>query len=204
MKNTEDLLDTGKVQFNKIKSEMESLGVQVVLGRNEAKEAFDREWKNLTEFIEEQSHRLRRKSYWANRLLEDLTQRATVLKNSLHQATPDEEKIYNLWRERTLRSIYEVELIISELYSVLTDDEKDLLSDLRIKMEMYRTHLIQVSLKELGPLNIQKAQLANRIDDVLTWREHDTEASREKIQRFGTELGTSFDHIKRAFSELFK
>jgi hypothetical protein len=204
MKNTENIVDEGKMQWNRVKSEVEQLGVQLALGRNEAKEAFEREWKKFSGFLDEQAHRLRRQSYWADHLLEELEQRSKALKNALKEAAPENDKTYNSWRESTLRIIYELEFIIDELYPVLEDEEKELLSTFRIKIEVYRTRLITLPLGELSALNLQAAQLADKAEDVLIWRDRDSEFAREKVRRFGKEIGTSFEHMKQAFGELFK
>jgi uncharacterized protein Yka (UPF0111/DUF47 family) len=204
MKNTENLVNDGKAQWSRVKSEVEQLGVQLALGRSEAKEAFEREWKKFSGFLDEQSHRLRRHSYWADHLLDELEQRAKTLKTALKQAGPENEKVYNSWRENILRTVYELEFIIDELYPVLEEDEKELLSTFRIKMEVYRTRLITLSLGELASLHTQAPQLADKADDILIWRDRDSESSREKVQRFGKEVGTAFEHMKQAFGELFK
>lgn len=204
MKNTEDIIMDTKAQWNKVKTEVEHLGVQIALGRYEAKEAFDREWKKFSGFLDEQGHRLRRRSNWADKLTKELGERTKTLKAALKDAAPENDHIYTGWREKLLRMVYELEYIIDELYPVLDMEEKELLSTFRIKMEVYRTRLIMVALEDLKSLDTQATHLADTADAVLIWLEKDATYAREKMQQFGKEISTSFDHMKQAFSGLLK
>lgn len=204
MKDTESLIDEGKAQLNKVKTEFDNLSVQFALGKNEAKEAFEREWKNFSGFLDTQAHRLRRQSYWADRLLHELEDRSNALNIALKQKAPTKEKQFNSWRENILRMVYELEFMINELFPVMDAAEKELLSTFRIKMEMYRTRLIMIALSDLATLDNEAKQLAGKAEEILQWRVQDAQKSKEKIQRFGEEIGTSFDHMKKAFSGLFK
>ncbi len=204
MKSAKDLINEGNSQWNRVKTEVDDLGLQLALGRHEAREVFEREWKRFSGFLEDQSHRLRRQSYWATHLLSELKQHATALKTILKQAAPDSEKVFVNWREGVLRTVYELEFIIDQLYPVLDQGERDLVSTFRIKMEVYRTRLLIIPFSELQTLQQQAVQLVDKIDDVMVWLDRDSESAREKVQRFGKEIGVSFDHMKQAFGELFK
>jgi ElaB/YqjD/DUF883 family membrane-anchored ribosome-binding protein len=204
MKSTESFVEESKTQWNKVKSEIDHLGVQLTLGRSEAKEAFEREWKKFSGFLDEQSHRLRRQSYWINHLLEELKQRSAALKTTLKQTASDSDKSFATWREGVLRVIYELEFIVDQLYPNMEDSEKELLSTYRIKMEVYRTRLIMTDAGEVASLHMQAAQLADKADDVLVWLDSNSETARDKMQRFGKEIGASFEQMKHAFGELFK
>jgi hypothetical protein len=203
MKNTEEFVTEAKTTWNKLKTEVEQLQVQLALGRNEAKDVFEREWKKFAGFLDDQSHRIQRRSYWASHLLDEMGQRAGALKNALKQAAPDNEKTFSSWRENVLRIIYELEFIVDKLFPVMNDEEKELLSSFRIKMEVYRTQLVRYSFVELPELNTQAANLADKADDILVWRDRDAVYAQEKFQQFGQEISTSFDHMKKAFQGLF-
>jgi hypothetical protein len=204
MKSTNEILQEGKNQWNKVKSEMEQLSVQLALGRSEAKEAFEREFKKVSSFMDEQGNRLRRHSYWADQLLDKLVARTGALKNELKLDKPDNEKHFSSWREGILRIVYELEFLIDELYPVLDETEKELMSSFRIKMELYRTRLIMTSFEDLASLDEQSAHLVDKSEEVLIWRDKASDHAREKIQRFNQEISTAFDHMKSAFSGLFK
>lgn len=204
MKNAGNLLNDAKAQWNRVKTEIEKLNVQLSLGSSEAKETFEREWKKFSGFLDEQSQHLRRHSHWVSKLLEELKQRTVELKTLLKQATPENEHEFTNRREDLLRTMYELEFIIDQLYPALGDEEKHTISTFRIKMEVYRTRFIITSLSELASLDAQVSQLTYKADEVLDWLEHDSEFVKEKIQRFSKGIGTSFDHMKQAFGELFK
>ena len=204
MKSAEELIHEGKEQWDKLKTELEEFNVQLALGRNEAKDAFEREWKNFSVFLDEQSLRLRRRSHWADRLMEKLEERTKSLKNAVTQAEPGNLEAYHNWKEQTLRIVYETEFIIDELYPALEPDEKELISAFRIKLELYRSRLNILSPGELATLRPEAEHLAAKADEILSWRDYDTETTREKLDRFGKEIRVSFDHLKEAFGGLVK
>ena len=203
MKNREDIVSEHKLPWNGTKSNLEELGLQFRLGRNEAKDAFDREWKKLSGFLDEQSNRLRRQGYWANQLMGELEEQTKALMAVLKLPAPELERAYDSWRDGLLRNIYTLEFIIGELYPVLETDERALLGTFRIKMELYRTRLLMTALGDLSSLTPQVNQLMSSIEEVMMWRDRDSAFARERIQRFGKEIGTSFDHMKKAFTGLF-
>jgi uncharacterized protein with von Willebrand factor type A (vWA) domain len=93
---------------------------------------------------------------------------------------------------------------MDELYPVLEADEKELISDFRINLELYRTRLNILSPGELATLRPDAENLAAKADEILNWRDYDTETTREKLDRFGKEIRASFDHLKEAFGGLVK
>jgi hypothetical protein len=203
MKNTEDIVSEHKFPWNNTQSDLESFGLQYRLGRNEARDTFDREWKKVSAFLDEQSHRLRRQGHWASQLMGDLEAQTKALMGVLKQPLPGSERVYDSWRDGLLRTVYTLEFIMGELYPVLEAEERELLSSFRIKMEVYRTRLLITPWSDLASLQPQLSQLISKMEEVMVWRDRDAAFARERIQRFGKEIGVSFEHMKKAFSGLF-
>ncbi|MBL7828717.1 MAG: hypothetical protein JNJ57_18930 [Saprospiraceae bacterium] len=201
---TEDMIKEAKAKLAELRNEMEEFSMKASLGAQEAKDTFEREWGKFSNFIDEQGNRFRRQSAWAGKLSERMNLRLDRLKTLILNEKPDAPIQYNGWREEVVGTIYEVEFIIHELYPMLDDQERELFSNLRVKMEIYRTNLVIKDFDQLTQMGAMAEALAAKADEVKLWYDRFHETSSEKMEKFREGLRTSFGHLKNTFTELFK
>ena len=201
---TEEMIKEAKARLTDFRSEMEELSMKASLGAHEARESFEKEWGKFSNFIDEQGNRFKRQSAWVAKLAERMNLRLDRLKILILNEKPEAEHQFNGWREEVAGSIYEVEFVIHELYPMLNDQERELFSSLRIKMEIYRTNLVLKTFENYQTLGAMAEALAAKTDEVKQWYDAFHETGAEKMERFREGLRTSFTHLKGAFNELFK
>lgn len=201
---TSEWLEEAKAKLEELKSKFEEMNMKTALGKNEMRDAFEREWSRFSQFVDEQQNRLRRQAGWADPVFKHLEDALQQLKDLLRAPEPDNAAKFALWREQVIRNIHEAEFAIQQLRPVLEDDEKELCGALRVKLEIYRTHLAITPFEKLSALGAEAEAVEKAAGEVLAWRIHEKEMAAEKMKRFGENIGASLDHMKKAFTELIR
>lgn len=201
---TEEILKEARARFADFLNEMQEVSMKTALGTSEAREAFEREWGRFSIFVDEQGNRIKRQSTWTARMTERLSQRLQRLNELVTKGKPTTEGDYSPWRDEVVGVIYEIEFIVHELYPLLKDDERDLFSMLRVKMEIFRTNLVLKTWQNYAETNPLAAEMTVKIEEVIRWHADFSVTTEEKLEKFRTELQTSLKHLKGAFGELFR
>lgn len=201
---TSEWLEEAKAKLEELKTKFDEMNMKTALGKSEMRDTFEREWNRFSAFVEEQQNRLRRQAGWADPVFKQLEDALRELKDLLRAPEPENETKFASWREQVIRNIHEAEFTIQQLRPVLEDDEKELCGVLRVKLEIYRTHLAITPFEKLSTLNAEAEAVEKAVGDVLAWRTQEREMASERVKRFGENIGASLDHMKKAFTELIK
>lgn len=185
-------------------SKMEDLEMKFTLGRNEAIDSFEREWRSFSRFVGEQSERLRMMGYLSEHLLKKLDQVLPELVDALNEPKAEKELAAYQWRERVMRAIYELEFIIGEIFPVLTEAQRDLFSRFRVKMELFRTKLAIMPWNEWDQLSPEIDGVLALSAEVLLWRKTSKEEFQKRVDRLGENVNALFSQLKGTVKEFFK
>lgn len=202
MKGEKDILDIGKDKLQQLKTTFEELEVQLALGKAEAKEVFEREKKNIGEFINEQKARFKKEERVAEEHWDDLLEKFEALEANLNLETPDKKSAYDEMKKNTLRTIYELENTIKQTYGEVGTTFRAQLDQFKTKLDGYR---IQLALSEFGKQSDgdnRRLELREKLSEIKD-RMHKEEEDSNKMDDFVHEMSNSFDHLKKAFSDLF-
>lgn len=202
MKAGKDMKEIGQEKLQQLKTVFEELEVQLALGKAEAKEVFEREKKNLNEFIHEQKIRFKKEEKMAVEKWEDLLKKFEQLEAELSKETATKKKAYDKQKQETLRSVYELENAIKEAYGELGATLREQLDLFKAKLDAYRIQLALSEFDNAGEADNRRVELKEKIGEIREKMQKEEEQA-NKVDDFVSEMSASFDHLKKAFSDLF-
>ncbi|MBK9016629.1 MAG: hypothetical protein IPM82_22535 [Saprospiraceae bacterium] len=197
----DELLDIGKERLTQMKVLLDEMQVQMALGKAEARDIFDRERKNFLNFVSEEKNVLRRSGEAASTHRTVLMEKFDALDARLAKVVAENKRQYDVQKRETLHAIYELELAMKEGYGDVGMALQAKLDVFRGKLDNYRIKLALGEFETESELEPLKPELVNAIADIRERLKKETGAS-EKIDSFSNEISTSFDHMKKAFSNL--
>ena len=196
-----DLLEAGKEKVTQLKSFLDELEVQLALGKAEARDVFEREKKNLNQFLNEEKARLQRMSEMAEDHRRDLQLLFEKLEASLYQDFPTNKRKFDSFKKESLQAIYELEAGLKEAYGDVGEEMQRKLDEFKAKLDAYRIQLALGSMEEETELAERKQSLQKSIGEIRTRLAERTSHS-GKVDHFVDEISESFEHFKKAFSDL--
>ncbi len=202
MKSKNDIIELGKEKLQQLRTIFDELEVQLALGKAEAKEIFEREKQNVSQFIEEQKIRFRKEQALSEEKWQQLLVAFEALEVELNAETPVEKSAYDEQKSKTLQRIYELEHIMKESYGDLGASLREQLDAFKARLDAYR---IQLALSEFGDQEAAESrrfELREKVIEMQAYMRKE-EANANKIDDFVSEISTSFEHLKKAFSDLF-
>jgi hypothetical protein len=173
----------------------------MTLGKAEVKEMLDTERKKAAHFISE------RKAHWKHNLETWEAHRTTLreklvsLDKLLSKDLPTEKAPFEEQKKETLQAIYEVEAAIRKTWDDVGFRFHARLDELKENLDGYRLPLALAGPEKANELTKGKLELQTAIQNVVTKLEKESRAG-EKLDMFGEEMSASFEHMKKAFSEL--
>lgn len=197
----EELMDIGKERLTQMKVLLDELQVQMALGKAEAKDVFDRERKSLLQFMSEEKNILRRSGETATKHRVTLSEKMEALDLCLAKAACENKRQYEVQKREVLHAIYALELAIKEAYGDVGMALQIKLDAFKSKLDDYRIKLALGEFEGEAEMELLKPELVAAIADLRERLKKEVGAS-EKIDSFANELSTSFDHMKKAFSNL--
>jgi hypothetical protein len=197
----DELLDIGKERLTQMKVLLDEMQVQMALGKAEAKDIFDRERKSFLQFMSDEKNVLRRTGEAATKHREALMEKFNALDSRLAKAPAENKRQYDVQKRETLHAVYNLELAIKEAFGDVGMALQAKLNAFRNKLDDFRIKLALGEFEEEGTLEAMKPELVNAIADIRERLKKEVGAS-EKIDSFANEISTSFDHMKKAFTNL--
>ncbi len=202
MKSKNDIIELGKEKLQQLRTIFDELEVQLALGKAEAKEIFEREKQNMSQFIEEQKIRFRKEQALSEEKWQQLLAAFEALEVELNAETPAEKSAYDEQKSKTLQRIYELEHTMKESYGDLGASLREQLDAFKARLDAYR---IQLALSEFGDQEAAESrrfELREKVIEIQAYMRKQ-EADANKIDDFVSEISTAFEHLKKAFSDLF-
>lgn len=196
-----DLLEAGKEKVTQLKSFLDELEVQLALGKAEARDVFEREKKNLNQFLNEEKVRLQRMNEMAEDHRRDLQMLFEKLEASLYKDFPTNKRKFDAFKKESLQAIYELEAGLKEAYGDVGEEMQRKLDEFKAKLDAYRIQLALGSLEEETELTERRESLQKSIGEIRTRLAERTSQS-GKVEHFVDEINESFEHFKKAFSDL--
>ncbi len=181
---------------------LDELQVQMALGKAEAKDIFERERKNFMQFVSDEKKVLRKSGEAAGKHRQTLMEKFNGLDARFAKASAENKRQFDVQKRETLHAIYELELAMKEAYGDVGMALQAKLDAFRANLDTYR---IKLALGEFdaasNELELLKPELVDAMAEIRKRLEKEVGAG-EKIDSFTNEISTSFDHMKKAFSNL--
>lgn len=198
----EDIFTIGKEKLNQMKAFVEEVEVQLKLGKAEARDAFERERKEFMNYIQQRRDAFR---HVENEMMADkneLTKKFDELEDKLKAEAAQTKDAFDKQKQVILHAIYEVEHAIKENYGDVAEEMKEYMNSFKAKLDAYRIQLALGKFEDENKLEGKKAELRDAVGQL---REQivKEDMAREKLDKISTELNVAFDHLKKAFKEVF-
>ncbi len=202
MKTQSEFKSHIKETLSELKGLFEEMEVQVNLGKKEAKEVFERERQNFTQFVKDQRQQWRRFGMMSEENLEKIKNTLHALYTLMVEGDTDKQEDFQAWKDSRLRVIYELEFLLREIQPGINETEKEVIHDLKVKLDVYRIHLALSTFEKKSEIGLFAEELRVQLDKTIHFFENEVDDSWERIENFKEELGTSFEHLKKAFGGL--
>lgn len=202
MRPDKNFIEIGKDKVQQLKKIFEELEVQLALGKAEAKDLFEKEKKNLNAFVTEQKMRFKTEQKIAEEKWDELLNKFEQLEAALSAETATEKAMYDEQKEKILRCIYELEHTMKEAYGEVGAVLREQLDFFKAKLDAYRIQLALSEFDNATEADNRRMELKDKVAEIREKMRKDEEAA-NKIDDFMSEMSASFDHLKKAFSDLF-
>jgi hypothetical protein len=196
----DEMLESGKHKMSQLKTWVEELDVQLALGKAEAKDALERERKNLSLYMQEQKKRMRDAEERFEESKTALIEKFDQLEERLSKDMGESKEEFEAQKRDTLEVIYALEQEIKDQYGEMADDMQDQLDHFKTKLDGYRVQLALGKYEMEDALEEKKSDIRNAVASV---RERMHKETPDKLEIISDELGVAADHLKKALKELF-
>ena len=199
----EDFLNLGKGKLTQAKAFLEDLEVQMHLGKAEARDAFHREKKTLSTFLNKQKAQLKVIENMADDKKAALLKSVVTLEDQLGMEIPTAKRKFDQQKKETLEKIYKLEYQLKEAHDDVSLSLQSQLDDFKIKLDTYRIQLALGKFENEELLAKRKNELQKNVDEIRLKLQKET-VKGDRIDHFTGEIAESFDHMKKAFADLFE
>lgn len=201
MKSTEELKEQGQQTLENFKALLDELQVQVNLGKREATDLMNKERKNLRNYISKERAFLKQTAQKSSEHEKNLMNKFATLQDDLDNKIPNSKRAFDSYKKNVLQDIYSLEYAIkTESYDVRKSLQKKL-DSFKTKLDGYRLQVAISDFDHRDQLENKKIELNDRINDIRKMVK-DRQTEDKKWENFSGEVSSSFQHMKKAFSEL--
>lgn len=202
MKNPTEFSDFVKDQLRQWKTIIDELEVQVSLGKAEFKEAFENEKKNFEEFVQKQREQMKEngKKSFANR--DNLKAKINALKSAFELDLKTDEPTFKTRQASILNAIYQIEFALKANgiewdfgLRLPMESYKQKLDDFRLKFALASFENFPEMENEFNKMQFETKKILERFGKM--------DQQDEKVDEFMDNMNLSYQHFKKAFSELF-
>jgi len=198
----------GRIQekLNNWKNSAEHLNVQLHLGAEETKDEFEKQKRNLNDWIDIQSKKLHNvkdisheKALQIKTAMEELQVQAALGKAETEDALKEQQmKLSN--------DIHNLKLLINKNFSRVKGNTTELLEEINETLDDYHTRFdlfrLQTHLSKMGAnesWNEKKKELSAKLNDLGARIERKKEKASERMDDFSDEMSEAWSHIRKAF-----
>ena len=199
--DTTTFLNKGKRQLEHFRMLAEELEVQLALGKAEARDAFKEERKNLSAYLNKQRAELTKSDREHEAHLHDLIMKFEKLEDSLNVEPPSGKRAYDSYKNEVTNNITQLELLITEYPEEVDDFMHGNLAQFKALLDAYRVQLALSDNKTPERAEARKRALSEKVVEIRATLQKET-IDEDELDKFVNEVSASFDHLKKAFSDL--
>ncbi len=204
MENRTAFKEQLKETVHELNGLFEELESRLKDGTKEAKEIFERERNNFKTFMEEQKLHFHKYGLQDDAGFRKLMDKLENLAQLLNEPDPVEADNFSGWKDQRLRVMFELEFLVREFYPEMNDSEKEIFNSLKTRQDNYRMKLMDSSLSGLATLAEPKLVLQEALTATVQFIENEIMVDWKRYDGFKEEISVSFDHLKKAFGNLFQ
>lgn len=194
----DELNRIGQEKLREFRAMLDELEVQMNLGKREAKDLLVREKETLSKFMEDQRQGFE-KAFAATE-----TQRAEFAEKmrAVHaklQEVPVDADAWKAWKGEVLDAVHELEYALKNTYKNFGPDMQNSLDNLKPHLDSFR---LELAMAKEGMLDGFREALNEALEHSVERLDRDLSLG-DRFDKFSDNMGQSFEHMKKAFGELF-
>lgn len=189
----------GQEKIREFRVMLDELEVQLNLGKREAKDLLEREKETLGKFMTDQREGLKKVFAATEAQRAEFAAKMRLLHGKL-QEIPTEADAWNLWKGEALQAIHELEYALKNTYANFGPDMQHSLDNLKPHLDAFR---LELAMAKEGKLDGFREALTQALENSVERLDRDLSLG-DRFDKFSDNMGNSFDHMKKAFNELFK
>ncbi|MEZ4947793.1 MAG: hypothetical protein R2879_09895 [Saprospiraceae bacterium] len=201
-KDHTEFSDFVKNQLRQWKTIIDELEVQVSLGKAEFKDAFEKEKKNFEEFVQKQREQMKENGEKSYENRDNLKEKLQALYDALALDLKSDEPTFKTHQVSILNAIYQIEYALKSNgiewdfgMRLPMEGYKQKLDDFRLKFALANFENFPEIENDFNKLQFETKKMLERFD-----KQHE---QAEKVDQFMDNMNISYQHFKKAFSELF-
>lgn len=202
MDTKKEFMEFGKSKLNQWKGMIEELELQLSLGKAEAKDAWEKESKNLKKFFRQQQAQFEKADAQNKDQRITLVRKLSELSSVLRKEEAKSKRSFDNFRKQTLKLIHEVEYMLREIISDSPERISRQLTALRNPLDVYRIQLALSEYDTRQKLSRPQNELEVVLDKTIQIIDRENNLDGNSVERFMEEISQSFNHLKHAFSEI--
>lgn len=191
-------------QLLKDQQELDSLAVQLSLGKAEAKDKFEEAKKQIRKSIQEFKIRIDSEYKQSNEWTHSIDVKLMELESLLNKGVADSKEIFSKQKKDILRAIEGLENEIKKNSEVvkLTNYFMTSFEKAKLQMELFEKEMEgeKIALTELFKNEMKNAK--EKINSISEQLENKKEDVKLKAENFDNEIRLAYDHLKKAIRSL--
>lgn len=197
------IIDRIKTQAKSLKTFSEELQVQMALGKAEARDLFEKERKNLSNYMNEHRAQVAKSEAENDENRREFLTTVENLESALLDDVPTKVRAYEKYKKGVLEKIYILEEQIRDNYPTMNNDMQEMLDVFKGKMDAFRVNLALHDKDDPEHVQEIKKDLTEKLEDI---REvlGKRESEQSRLDNFFEDISESFGYLKRAVDNLSK
>ena len=195
------LVEKSKEKLNSLKMWADELELQMALGKAEARDAFERERKNITKFVNSHKSQIKMQGKISTDKKQELLVFIEKLEESLNQNVPTNKRDYNKYKKEVLYNIYNLEYALKDSYGELDLSLKNEFDEFKTKLDVFRINLALNDSSDKEKVDSLKAKVQEKIFEIRT-KMQKSESELNRMDNFMEDISESFDYFKKAINDL--
>ena len=195
------LVEKSKEKLNSLKMWADELELQMALGKAEARDAFERERKNITKFVNSHKSQIKMQGKISTDKKQELLVFIEKLEESLNQNVPTNKRDYNKYKKEVLYNIYNLEYALKDTYGELDFSLKNEFDEFKTKLDVFRINLALNDSSDKEKVDSLKAKVQEKVFEIRT-KMQKSESELNRMDNFMEDISESFDYFKKAINDL--
>ena len=195
------LVEKSKEKLNSLKMWADELELQMALGKAEARDAFERERKNIAKFVNSHKSQIKMQGKISTDKKQELMVFIEKLEESLNQVVPTNKRDYNKYKKEVLYNIYNLEYALKDTYGELDLPLKKEFDEFKTKLDVFRINLALNDSSDKEKVDSMKAQVQEKVFEIRT-KMQKSESELNRMDNFMEDISESFDYFKKAINDL--
>jgi hypothetical protein len=203
----ESLKEKTKEKLSDWKASLGHLNVQLHLGKKEARDEFEKQKKNLADWIDTAGEKLHNAKHISKEKALQLKAAIEELRVQAALGRAETEDALNKQQENLNKGIHNLKYKIAETYKTtkeeiddFTDKAHDKLEDFHTRFDLFKIHAHLAKMDAGETWDKKKKELSVKLHNLNTKLEESKEVSSEKWVKFSEEMSEAWSHFRNAFT----